>query len=94
MARSDVLSIKGVEVRRITRRIDQLVEPVPGVFYPSKAEMYWEQNGTPVAWGEFEAVKVSANEKQADSFFQLVFPSGIQITDFDKNGRGQKRDEN
>ncbi len=91
LARQDVLSSKGVELHRITRRIDQLAEPLPGVFYPAKAEMYWEQRGIPVIWGTFEAMKITANETQPDAFFQLDFPADLVIRDFDKNGRGTKR---
>jgi len=94
VARRDIISIKGVEVRRITRRIDQLVEPLPGIFYPSSAEMYWEQRGTPVAWSIFVATRVGANEKHPDAFFKLEFPIGISITDYDKHGLGKKREEN
>lgn len=94
LARRDVLSINGVEARRMTRRIDQLVESVPGVFYPSMAEMYWEQQGIPVEWSKFEAAKVTANEEFPDTLFTIQFPAGIQIRDFDKNGTGKKREEN
>ena len=90
LARRDATSLKGRIVRTITRRIDQLTEASPGIFYPSKAQMFWEEQGTPFQWEQFDASQVTANEPLAASSFHIDFPAGIQIVDF-KDGRGTKR---
>jgi hypothetical protein len=58
--------------------------------HPAKAEMLWEEQGSPLMWENFVATQATANEHIDQSEFTLQFPPGIEIYDF-RNGRGTKR---
>ena len=69
-----------------------MAEVTPGVFYPSKAVRYFEGNGVPLGWEEFQAQTVTANESLPEGFFHIEFPHGIAVKDW-KNGIATKRVE-
>jgi hypothetical protein len=91
LARQNVLSSGGTNLRKQTLVVESMVEAAPGVFYPAQAVMLWEEGGNPFMWEEFAASKVTANETLDVPAFKLEFPQGIRVMDY-KNGIGKVRE--
>jgi len=82
VARRDTMSLHGMLVRQITRVVHEMTQAAPGIFYPTKAVMYWEERGNPLIWEHFDASSVVANEPLDPKIFNLEFPKGMRVIDY------------